>query len=255
MDFLVNDFTLDPNRFVAHPHARVVPRFAEAQLNELPDAVPVFRGRHVESITIGKMPGRQVIVYDKRYAAIKKRDLFWFEVWKIDIEDKSLRVWRVEVRAGKRELKERWQVSTFDSLDLALGDIVRETLASIRYHAAYQTDSNVSRQWLDPLWVAASEASAAGLTNYTSGLLPSRIREIEHEKALLNYTRQITGNAGGLAAVAGIPEKDLEYELPRLISQIAAKDLAQDRSSVKRSAARSRDRLHFVLADPEVVEF
>ena len=56
------------------------------------------------------MPGRQIIVYDKRREAIAKRKLFWFKVWNIERDDPAQKVARIEVRAGKKELKDRWHL-------------------------------------------------------------------------------------------------------------------------------------------------
>src|SRR4029077_1301274 len=96
----------------------------------------VCRGRRLESVTIGKMPGRQIIVYDKRREVVEKRKLLWFRVWGIDPHDTSVQVWRVEMRAGKKELKGRWQIRTFDDVDRAIGDVFLQALVDVRYIAS-----------------------------------------------------------------------------------------------------------------------
>jgi hypothetical protein len=47
--------------------------------------------------------------------------------------------------------------------------------------AASQKDSNVTRQRLDPLWQAMIDQVERGLFDFRSGLLPSRIKEIERQ--------------------------------------------------------------------------
>lgn len=249
VDIQTKGFTLDPSRFVAHPHARLKPHYSVSSNETDFHPAPVFRGRRVESVTIGKMPGRQIIVYDKRYAALQKRELFWFDAWGVSPNDEGLEIWRVEIRAGKRELKDRWQVTTFEALDCMLGDIAREAMAAIRYHAAEQSDSNVSRQQLDLLWQTVSVAVARDLRYFSSGLTPSRLVELERAKAVAVYEAQVLGNLGGLAAAKGIAESDLEYDLPDLAARLVSNNLRQHRSSVRKSAERTRERLRFTEND------
>ncbi len=120
------------------------------------------------------MPGRQIIVYDKRGAAIAQRKLFWFKIWKIDPADPIAQIYRVEVRAGKKELKDRWGVRTFDDVDRIIGDVVRRALDEVRYVAPSQSDSNVTRQRLDPLWQAMTAQVEHGLLEFRAGVFQSQ---------------------------------------------------------------------------------
>jgi hypothetical protein len=253
MDFFAPEFVLDPARFIAHPHSKLKPAWSKSNVDTLPYPMPVFRGRRVESVTVGKMPGRQVIVYDKRYAAIQKRELFWFDVWQISKKDAKAGVWRVEVRAGKRELKDRWHVTTFQSLEVALGDIVREILLAIRYHSDAQTDSNVSRQRLDPLWLAATAAAEDDLHLFTSGLMPSRLIEIERDKAKATYEMQVCGNTAGLAACLNLSPESAASDLPDAVAGLLSKQLANPKSTLCRSLVRAREKLHFLALERDSV--
>ncbi|PIE18123.1 MAG: hypothetical protein CSA65_05915, partial [Proteobacteria bacterium] len=76
-------------------------------------------GRY-SSVTVGKNPGRQVTIYDKRAQVIAKRKPIWWDIWNanlaregappLDPDAKSSQVWRIEVRAFKSCLKDRWGV-------------------------------------------------------------------------------------------------------------------------------------------------
>ncbi|WP_160116046.1 hypothetical protein [Candidatus Halocynthiibacter alkanivorans] len=55
-----------------------------------------MRGGRFESVTIGKMPNRQVIVYDKKQAAKDQKTDYWFPAWNIDKDDPATQIWRVE---------------------------------------------------------------------------------------------------------------------------------------------------------------
>jgi hypothetical protein len=123
----------------------------------------IFRGRRLESVTIGKMPGRQIIVYDKRREAIEREKSFWFKSWGIAKDDPNAEVWRVEVRAGKKELKSKYQIRRLEDFETGIGDLMVNALQEIRYLAHEQRDSNVSRQELHPLWSAAQSVAATNL--------------------------------------------------------------------------------------------
>src|SRR5206468_1118150 len=121
------------------------------------------RSGSVSSVTVGKMPGQQVIVYDKRSEVIAKRKVGWWEIWNatrirsgaegLQPDDPAVsRVWRVELRAGKSHLKDRWNIRTWADLDARLGDMVACILNAVRYTRPTPQDSNRSR-WLDhDLW-------------------------------------------------------------------------------------------------------
>ncbi|MBT3361353.1 MAG: hypothetical protein HN403_17155 [Rhodospirillales bacterium] len=134
VDVVASEFVLDPKRFVAHPHSVTrchAEKDGKASEDEFKPSV-IWSGRTVTSVTIGKMPGRQIIVYDKRREAIKKKNLFMFDLWDIDPKDKTKHVWRVEIRAGKRHLKDVWGISTVEDLLASACDVIGKALAVIR---------------------------------------------------------------------------------------------------------------------------
>jgi len=199
MDFATEEFEPSPNQFVAHSNCKTKPHYGS---KEIDDALPsvVTRGRRVESVTIGKMPGRQIIVYDKRRDSIVKQKLWWFPVWGISKDDNSREIWRVEVRAGKKELKEKWNLRTVDELQSSLGDLVRRSLKDVRYVSPSKSDSNVSRRPSHPLWEAVVEALNYDGALVGTGLLPSAVREVQRQIAIKTFKSLILGNAIGLAS-------------------------------------------------------
>jgi hypothetical protein len=132
-DFLTPGFVLRLDGFVTRPRAKRHPHWSAPHGHDPYCPSAIITGRRLESVTVGKMPGRQIIVYDKRAAAIAQRKLFWFKVWGIDPADATAEIFRVEVRAGKKEVKERWNLRTFGDVDLAIGDVIRAPLDDIRY--------------------------------------------------------------------------------------------------------------------------
>ncbi len=244
-DFLVPTFDLRLDDFVAHPRTKVRPHWGASEIDpNQPSAI--LTGRRLESVTIGKMPGRQIIVYDKRRAAIAQRKFFWFKAWGLEQKDQTAQVCRVEIRAGKKELKQRWNIRSFEDVNQSIGDVIRTALNEIRYLSPVQTDSNVTRQNLDPLWHSMINHVEGGLFEYRSGLLPSEIKNIERQYAIDTYSALVLGNLAGLAVAKGLEDRDLGVKLAPLLHRLLTNALNDPQRRFQKSVSRARIRLHFV---------
>jgi hypothetical protein len=103
IDIRADDFTLDLARFIAHPRAKRRPYWGSTDEYH-PSAV--LAGRNLQSVTVGRPTGWQVIVYDKTAEARAGSKLHWFEAWRIDPGDKVARIWRVELRICRDEIRQ-----------------------------------------------------------------------------------------------------------------------------------------------------
>lgn len=249
MDFLTRDFEPQLHQFVSHARRKVMPTWSEEQVLPATQPSSILRGRRLETVTVGKMPGLQVCVYDKRREAIDRRKLHWFDAWGIDRHDPGHQVWRVEIRAAKNELTNRWRIKTFEDLENAIGDVMLNALEQIRYVADRQTDSNVTRQSLHPLWIAAKEVVSGNLADYRSGLTPDQILEIERAEAERQYQSLVLGNAAGLAVVMGMDDEAMETDLPDLIRQRVAGAVGHENGRFAKTVRKARNRLHFVAPE------
>lgn len=244
MDFLAANFELRPELFVCHPRTKLRVHWSKKAGDEdQPSAV--LSGRICESVTIGKMPGRQIIVYDKRRDSLVKKKLFWFRVWGLDPEDSSLRIWRIEVRAGKEHLKERWNLRSFDQVFAHIGDVYAKSLEDIRYVLPGQSDTNVSRLRIHPIWTQATETASHAFAKHQVGLTPEEVREMDRQKYEAIYFQQVMGNAAGLAAARGIDDSSLDEELLTCIVDELNRRLKYRDASFWRSLKRARERFHF----------
>ncbi|MBL1272253.1 MAG: hypothetical protein COB25_007370, partial [Oceanospirillales bacterium] len=201
------------------------------------------RGRKIESITIGKMPGRQAIIYNKRKAAIEQGKTFWFKVWDIDPTDTTKKIWRVELRAGKRELKDKWQLTTFQDIEDCIGDVFAEATDQIRYLDDHQTDQNVSRQTLHPLWQAVLKAHEENLCDYRAGITPNQLKEVIREQQQEIYVQQIMGNAAGLAVVLGLNKQEIREQFSQMVAQTLSNKIDGPDESFWESRSRAKQRL------------
>lgn len=250
LDFKTENFELHLDQFVAHAHTKVQPYWGEethkAEKNQ-PSAI--LRGRQLESVTVGKQPGRQIIVYDKKREAIARQKHFWFKAWDVDQHDQSVNVWRVEIRAGKKALKERWQIRQLEDVDASIGDVCLHALSDVRYLADQQSDSNVTRQELHPLWIATQGAVTERLAEFRSGLLPGQIIEIERELAQERYVKLVTSNAIGLGVALGLKDDAILADLSVIVSDNVKAAVDADEGRISKSIKRARERLHFVCAE------
>jgi hypothetical protein len=209
MDFFAPDFVLIPDHFVMHARCN---RSDHTELEEI--ATNGHSGR-VTSVTIGKNPGRQVIVYDKRAEVISQRKPYWWPIWDatrteagwpaLDQTDRKLsQIWRLELRAHKHHLKNGWNITTWGDLRLALPQVLKSALNDIRY-ATPTADRNRAR-WPDSqLWRSARREVVQLPEDIRSMADPALIREqlrAEQNALLVKQTR------GLLIAIAGLNGTD-----------------------------------------------
>lgn len=145
-------------QFVAHASSRV---------QEISDDLVNVVGRsgRVESVTIGKNPQRQVVVYDTRAEVIATGKSYWWPIWDGALAEQRLppldrhdrapsSVWRVEIRAFKRHLKDTWGVTTWGHLREQPLAIQHHALCDVRF-VTLTTDTNRAHWPKHPLWTLA----------------------------------------------------------------------------------------------------
>ena len=227
-DFLMQDFTLKAEQVVAPPTCSISGYIEGRSIDDV--SAFAFRGRNLETLTVGKMPNRQLQIYDKRREVISKRKPYWFKVWKTDPKDKTQQVWRVEVRAGKKHLKDRWNIVTFQDLENSLGDIVIRALEDIRYldnDQDYDT-VNVSRARLHPLWEAVRAAALQSLCESRSGLCPGAIKNQLRHQMIEDSRKAVAAHARRFAVGLGLTDEQIRNDLPKIVFDTLALDIDKD---------------------------
>ncbi|TFL15948.1 hypothetical protein [Jannaschia formosa] len=223
VDILAPDFELDDDAFVMHSRSNRKAIKEIIQTNG--------RSGRLTSVTIGKMPGRQVILYDKREEVLTKRKVEWPLVWNarrrqlgqpdLDFSDAdSSRVWRVEVRAGKHHLKKHWGVTGWGDLHTSLPHMLETTRDVVRY-CAPSPDSNRSRWPIHELWSVAQTELLDRLALRPPCIDPVTIR---HETALDKIevlTSQCTGILIGIAALKGVEASHFQTFLAETTTRVS----------------------------------
>ena len=233
IDFLDVAIDINPRDFVAHSRVIKLPYYKSKSVNEHVkmgqdhvEVRSVSRADSVKSITLGKMPGRQVILYDKRAEVIESRKTYWFDAWGINRNDPTRSVHRVEVRAGKKHLL-KYKIRTLEDFERGIGHVLTEAVRAVRWINPPHNDYNVTRAPLHPLWKRVQthmdNAMAPHKTPICEGVITARMRE----NKILEYKQQVKGNLGGLLGVKGVEYKNMKREMDNLVSEIGD-ELAMD---------------------------
>lgn len=104
----------------------------------------IQRSRNIETVQVGKMPGRSVTIYDKTKEILAHKKNYWWDIWGINKTQFDKSVWRVELRAGKKELN-TWNLKNFGDFEEKAYDILSHIANSTRYVTPNPSDTNKAR--------------------------------------------------------------------------------------------------------------
>ncbi len=209
----------------------------------------------VTSVTVGKMPNRQVIVYDKRKEAIAGHKVHWWEIWNaclaqrgeppLDPKDREgSQVWRVELRAGKSHLKKRWDGKTWADLDDKLGSLLLKTLDEVRY-VIPDSNTNRSRWSVHPIWDLVREEIDGDLVEMMCPLDPHAVREVLRRDYIDLIGKQLTGLSATYAIALGLSPSDA-HKVPEVVRSGLSKAIAEQPDRFVDRMARAGERIVFL---------
>jgi hypothetical protein len=166
------------------------------------------------------MPGRQVILYDKREEVLKRRKQEWPMIWNanlkaagldpLDLSDRTTsQVWRIELRLGKEALRNRKDIRGWGSLHEHL-QAEMDQLAQDVTLTVPSTDSNRSRWCSHPIWSTTQDTVATRLFEHVSTVPPEAVRELDLKEKQLDLLKLIVANAVSLAYLDGLRPDDFE---------------------------------------------
>ena len=244
VDFIADDFEIEPVNFVAHSHSRQNVRRDDPEGEAAQDGFSEeWRGGRCSGVTVGSMPNRQVTVYDKRAEQVRKVGSPWFKIWGYEKEDCPV-VWRIEVRAGKRYLADN-DVYTFGDLEAKIGDLYRDTLAKIRL-VSVRDESNVTRSVTHPLWASACDEIGQVTDAWASNADPADLRQHSRDELAELYRKQMVGLAVSYGLVLGETARTARFKVADFFKE-DWQSFAASGSDYRRKFKQSRQRLAFVL--------
>jgi hypothetical protein len=252
LDYLMpKSFSLKSDQFVAH--ARMtnseISLFLGNKRKSEEDSHIHFSGRVPTSVTIGKMPNRQIIVYNKRKEAIHRQKYYWFDIWNINRDDDNASIWRVEIRAGKKHLN-FWKIKSFLDLENQFGDLAAAAVESVRYVQDIPFELNVSRLPPHPLWHAVTVEINAALFDFRSGIVPERIIEGEKARIAENYKSQLVSLLPGALIANGYTIENAVNNIDIFLASIARRVNAHPEKLQERMRLAA-ERLHFTVRKTE----
>ncbi|MCC4242756.1 hypothetical protein [Thalassospira povalilytica] len=218
IDVLAPDFVLDAANFIYPGQTKARLHWSKETLLEDDGNTPqaVMKNRKFESVTIGKMPNRQVIVYDKRRASIDLKQPYWFDAWGIAKSDPVARIWRIELRAGRdalAKLSARHTNRHLDTIEHLLPNYFYKAAKEIRYVIEPEALSNVSRAELQPLWQTLTRQLATCPTSSEPALPEARVLEIIRQQRRDIALKQGMGNLLNAFALDGNTTEDITQNL------------------------------------------
>ncbi|MEQ8509267.1 MAG: hypothetical protein RIB43_09715 [Rhodospirillaceae bacterium] len=240
VDFFAPEFELDADAFVMHARYN-------RETNEELRTGNGTSGR-LGSIRIGKSPGLQAVMYDKRAEIIAKSKLYWWKVW----EDNGLpsnidrkkpeasRVWRVELRAGSNYLRRKWGVNSWIDLHEKGGDVLLSIADRIRYAQTSQ-DENRSRWKNNEIWDRVILALKDDLFELTSNSTPNDLKEVmrdEHLRMMKSQTIGLLANWLNAAQVQYEDETDLSLIAANIIRSAVDDETARFIESMEKAKKR-----------------
>lgn len=252
IDILAPNFVLDPNAFVVHSRTKL-----KTHMDLAISSAHSHSGR-VTSVTIGKMPGRQVIVYDKREEVLQKRKHEWPLIWQdaaarlalppLDMMQREVsQIWRVELRLGKTALRNRtnirgW-VSFYEELEVEMAKLAQD----VSMHVA-SADTNRSRWPLDSVWIFAQMVLADGLFDNDVQVAPELVHAADLRQKQLEFFTLVTAHSVTLAYLENVKVEDVPEFLEGLPYRVEQFLDQHERDAAKR-LSEARDKYGWLVGE------
>ncbi|PCJ91184.1 MAG: hypothetical protein COA50_16790 [Flavobacteriaceae bacterium] len=179
VDFLAPWFEPDRNHLIVPPGTKVT-EYADEHFTET-----VSCGSRVLGLRAGAIANRQIAIYDKRAEVIKSKKMGWLTIWNaalkakgkppIDLTDRmTSQVWRFEMRLGSKQLRNRFEMRSWQDVHDIVGDAFADSLTRMRYCIPI-TDPNRARWPTHELWRQFSKVVNNDLLQNREGVLPSSV--------------------------------------------------------------------------------
>ncbi len=208
-DFVSEEFLPDAKCFIAH--SRTEKNYIQ-HVN--------VRGQHVETLRVGTMPNRQIIIYNKGREITVHAKPYWWDIWEIKKDELKGIIWRIEIRAGKKELN-NWNCRKFADLEKMAGDIIIHALKSYRYVIPNENDANITRWEMTGFWKNCIKYSEEYLSEYISNAKREKVIRDYRANLMERYEKCFLGLATSYMAVLGLDKSQTPAVLDIIASDVA----------------------------------
>ena len=179
-DFTTDNFLINPECILAHNNTKI---------QFIGNSELILKQKDIQYARIGKMPSRQIVFYNKKNEILEKKKYYWFKLWGIK-KNFNKQIWRIEIRAGKKELK-LWNLKTFSDFELKAGDILLDIANSIRYVKPNYKDKNKARWKNHEFWNVMINSLKKDLFEFSSNSKRNEIISVIRNQKINEYTNLI----------------------------------------------------------------
>lgn len=146
VDFLAPWF--EPNR-----EALVVPPGTKiTEYTGIDETATMASGSRVTGLRAGAIANRQLAIYDKRAEIIQQGKMGWLPIWNAALAAKgkppldlkyrhASQVWRIELRLGSKQLRNRFEMRSWQDMHDMIGDAFTDALEVIRVWLGWRSQS------------------------------------------------------------------------------------------------------------------
>lgn len=254
VDFVAPGFRLDVSLISCHSHSQPILRGDDQ------DGIPMggsefvvaYARREAASVTVGKMPGRQTIIYDKRREVARKISSHWYEVWGFKKDD-CPPIWRVEMRAGKTHLKE-WKITTFEDFEARFNAMFAAACQAVRLMVREPQDGeNITRVPDHALWKILKEEVNCALVPFMEKADRKRVIEGRREDIQEMYRAGVMGWCVSYAVAMGKTPEQAAAEFSRILGDEFEDFAKSDPKEFRRKFKLAKGRLFFLEGDNRLV--
>lgn len=197
VDLLAPSFEPNRDALVLPPGTKVTEYTGPAE------TATMASGARVTGLRAGAVANRQLAIYDKRAEVIQQGKAGWLPIWNaalaakgqppLDLKDRDQsQIWRFELRLGSKQLRNRFEMRSWQDVHDTIGDAFTDALKRISYREP-TSDSNRSRWPHHPLWRLFEDVIGNDLYANCCGVLPSDIRDANRIAKMREIDAQLLG--------------------------------------------------------------
>jgi hypothetical protein len=181
----------------------------------------ITKNKDIQTVMIGKMPNRQISIYNKSKEIIIKRKEYWFDLWGLDKEKlNNNKIWRFEIRAGKEELNS-WNLKRFKDFEEKSGDVLFDIANSIRFVKPNYRDKNKARWENKEFWDLILNELKTNLFEFRSNSERNKLIPVFKDQKEQEYLKIITNLIAPYLALKDYSYDDLALGITDIERHIA----------------------------------
>tara|TARA_R110002094_G_scaffold200383_2_gene172065 strand:- start:1954 stop:3105 length:1152 start_codon:yes stop_codon:yes gene_type:complete len=192
----------------------VPPRTKVTEYTGVNETATISNGARVTGLRAGAVANRQIAIYDKRAEVIQSNKLGWLTIWNdarkvsghapIDLKDRDTsQVWRIEMRLGSKQLRNRFELRNWDDIRDTIGDAFTDATSRVRCCEPTH-DRNRARWPVHSLWRLFESVIGNDLQHNCCGVLPSDVIHANRAAKMREIDAQLCGLFVTRAAISGV---------------------------------------------------